>query len=89
MWQPHARKTVLLILASATLSTGCAPADRPIAYRPQVEASLKLPCPRPVSPPPRGEATYLDILTFAVNAQIWGECNERKVIDLARSIEGQ
>jgi hypothetical protein len=27
-------------------------------------------------------------MTYAINAKIWGECNERKVIDLGKSIDG-
>ena len=78
----------LTILALATLSTGCAPVERAIPFKPQVDPALKLPCPLPDSPPPRGEAAYVDLMTFAVNAEISAECNYRKVIDLGKSIDG-
>lgn len=53
-----------------------------------MDPRLKEPCPRPGFPPPRSKATYLDLMVFAVNADINMDCNERKIEDLARSIEG-
>lgn len=53
-----------------------------------MDSRLKEMCPRPISPPPRGEATYLDLMNYAVNAQLTIECDERKVIDLGKSIDG-
>ena len=89
MWSLHlAPRMALTILAFATLLTGCGGGERPIAYRPVVDPRLKEPCPRPDFPPPAGEAQYIDLMTYAINATIWGDCNERKLIDLGKSIDG-
>ena len=53
-----------------------------------MDPRLKEKCPRPASLPPRGKATYLDLMVFAVNADITMDCSDRKIEDLGRSIEG-
>lgn len=87
MSRHRAPRMALMILALAILLTGCGE-TRPIAFRPLVDPRLKEKCPRPVSLPPRGKATYLDLMIFAINADITMDCSDRKIDDLARSIEG-
>lgn len=87
MSKRHAMAMVSLILASVMLSTGCAERERPVPTKPQVDPRLKEKCPRPVSLPPRGKATYLDLMIFSVNAEITMDCSDRKIEDLGKSID--
>lgn len=79
-----ARMTVALILALASSTIGCAPAERTITARPPVDPRLKEPCPHPAD---REAMTYGELVEVAIDLELWGECNERKVIDLSKSIE--
>lgn len=54
-----------------------------------MDGRLKEPCPRPSPLPERGRATYGDLMVFAADAQVTIECDERKIEDLGRSIDGE
>lgn len=56
-----------------------------MAARPTVDPRLKEPCVRPASRP---VTTYGALLDYVPDLELWGECNERKVIDLGKSIDG-
>lgn len=73
-----------IALIAVFLLAGCAP-ERVIAARPTVDPALKQPCQRPPSNP---VTSYAILLSLATDLEIWGECNERKMIDLGKSIDG-
>lgn len=50
-----------------------------------MDPRLKEPCQRPAS---RAIPTYAVLFDVATDLAVWGECNERKVIDLGKSIDG-
>lgn len=50
-----------------------------------MDPRLKEPCQRPAN---RSAPTYGALLDVATDLELWGECNERKVIDLGKSTDG-
>lgn len=88
MSQLRARWMALTIPALAILLTSCA-GERPIPYRPQVDPRLKEKCDRPEPPPPRGKATYGNLMDYSIDAKVTMDCSDRKIDDLVKSIEGK
>ncbi len=49
-----------------------------------MDQRLKEPCARPAIV---RITTYAVLLDYATDLEIWGECNEKKIIDLGKSID--